>query len=309
MNLTKQELDILISLAKRVMWDKPEVRAKLQKEMVNIVPCNFYSQTPSIEEIEQSFEYRNPDQPVYEKLFDHDSMSEFCELLKPYALEFNPPVEGDLKEPKGYFWNNPAFSHLDAMVYYCMIRYFKPNKILEIGSGFSTLVANEAIKKNGFGEVISIEPFPMPFLTSIECVTQIIEKKVQDIPVSELVELIEDVDLWFIDSTHTVKIGSDCLYIYLKVMPEIQSPTLVHTHDITLPQGMNRQKALEKQIYWTEQYLLYAYLLDNHKADVVFGSNYCYLYMSGIAEKLMNDRWNSYGGSIWYTLNMNNQER
>ena len=66
MNLTKQELDILISLAKRVMWDKPEVRAKLQKEMVNIVPCNFYSQTPSIEEIEQSFEYRNPDQPVYE---------------------------------------------------------------------------------------------------------------------------------------------------------------------------------------------------------------------------------------------------
>ena len=305
MNLTKEELDTLISLARRVMWDAPEVRAKLQKERVNVVPCNFYSQTPSIEEIEQSFEYRNPGQPVYEKLFDHASMSEFCELLKPYAIEFDPPVEGDLKEPKGYFWSNPAFSQLDAMAYYCIIRHFKPEKILEIGSGFSTLVANEAIKKNGFGEVISIEPFPMPFLKSVECVTQIIEKKVQDIPVSELVRLVEEVDLWFIDSTHTVKIGSDCLYLYLKVMPEIQSKTLVHTHDVYLPQGMRQDNALEKQIYWTEQYLLYAYLLDNHKAEVIFGSNYTHLYMKDMAERLMHGRWSTKGGSIWYTLNFN----
>jgi len=303
MNLTDKEMDTLISLAKRVLWDKPEVRAKLQAHRINIIPCNFYSQTPSVEDIESSFEYRNPDQPVYGKLFERSRLQEFCQILQPFSEEFSPPLEGDLESPAEYFWRNPAFSHLDAMSYYCMIRHYKPKRILEIGSGFSTLVANEAFKKNGFGEIVSIEPFPMSFLKSIDSVTQIIEKKVQDIPVPDLVKLVEDTDIWFIDSTHTVKIGSDCLYIYLKVMPEIKSKTVVHTHDVYLPQGIRQDNALDKHIYWVEQYLLYAYLLDNPKTEVIFGSNYCHLHMPIVAGELMHGRASTKGGSLWYTLN------
>jgi len=304
MSLSDEEMETLISLAKRVLWDKPEVRAKLQAHKFNIVPSNFYSQTPSIDDIQNSFEYRNSDDPIYGKLFDSNALQAFGEILQPYSDEFDPPTEGDLQNPNGYFWGNPAFSHLDAMSYYCMIRHYKPKRILEIGSGFSTLVANEAFNKNGFGEIVSIEPFPMPFLKSIDSVTQIIEKKVQDIPVPELVSLVENSDIWFIDSTHTVKIGSDCLYIYLKVMPEVKSKTVVHTHDVYLPQGMRKDNALEKQIYWTEQYLLYAYLLDNPKADIIFGSNYSHLYLTKLAEELMQGRCSTRGGSLWYTLNL-----
>ena len=300
----KIELRILIKLANKTLWLGPEVREKLQRGKINVVPSNFYSEIPSVEEIRNSFEYSDSNKAVYDKIFDHQKLKGFCEELYPYSLEFAPPMDGDKDDPEGFFWKNPAYSHLDAMSYYCMIRYFKPKRILEIGSGFSTLVADMAIKANGFGEIVSIEPYPMPFLEKIDSVSEIVKEKVQEIPLEKIVGMVEDSDMWFIDSTHTVKIGSDCLYIYLKVMPEIKSKTVLHTHDIYLPFGMNQQNALNKHIYWTEQYLLYAYLVDNPKADVIFGSCYTFNFMKDIAEGMMHDRGVGCGGaSLWYTLN------
>ena len=304
MSITEKELQTLIELANKVLWLEPEVREKLQQRNVNVVPGNFYSEVPSVEEIRDSFEYREPNTPVYDKLFDHEKLKEFCKELHPYSLEFAPPIEGNKDDPESFFWNNAAYSRLDAMSYYCMIRHFKPERILEIGSGFSTLVADMAIKANGFGEIVSIEPYPMPFLEKIDSVSEIVKEKVQDISLDKIVGMVEESDMWFIDSTHTVKIGSDCLYIYLKVMPEIKSKTVVHTHDIYLPLGMNQQNALNKHIYWTEQYLLYAYLVDNPKADVIFGSCYTYNFMTDVAKGLLHERGiGCSGAALWYTLN------
>lgn len=193
---------------------------------------------------------------------------------------------------------------LDAVAYYSMIRCFKPKKILEVGSGFSTLVADMAIEKNGFGEIVCIEPYPKQFLKNIASVSNIVEYKVQDIDHVDLLEMIEESDIWFIDSTHTVKIGSDCLYLYLKIMPEVRSKTIVHSHDIYLPCGIDYENALEKHVYWTEQYLLYAYLVDNPKASVLFGSHFTYKFMHEQAKQLLHGRGVGYrGGSFWYSLN------
>ena len=308
MGISEKELCQLIRLSKKVLWSEPEIRERLQQNKINIVPSNFYSEVPSVEDIRNSFEYRDNNKPVYDRLIDHNKTKEICNLIYPYSEEFDPPMKGNKDNPEGFFWENPAFSHLDAMMYYCMIRHFKPKKILEIGSGFSTLVADMAIKKNGFGEIISIEPYPMSFLKNIESVTKIIQKKVQDIPLPEIVELVEDSDVWFIDSTHTVKIGSDCLYIYLKVMPEIKSKTIVHTHDVYLPDGISQWTALSVHIYWTEQYLLYAYLLDNPKVEVLTGVHYLHKYARDQAEQLMHGRGIACkGASFWYSLNKNRE--
>ncbi|NJN30195.1 MAG: class I SAM-dependent methyltransferase [Synechococcales cyanobacterium RM1_1_8] len=160
------------------------------------------------------------------------------------------------------------------MAYYCIIRMLKPEQIIEVGSGFSTLVAEEAILKNGFGKIVLIEPFPMQFLKSLSTVDRIVEKFVQDIPITKLVDLIEQGNIWFIDSTHTVKHGSDCLYMYLKAMPEIKKEMMIHSHDIFLPFSFSEIQLIDKNITWTEQHLLYAYLLDNPHAQVVFSSTY-----------------------------------
>jgi len=236
-------------------------------------------------------------------IFNKDSIADFIDEISVYSNEFSPPDDGDKDSPEGFFWNNPAFSYSDAMAYYCVLRHVKPEHVLEIGSGFSTLIADQAIRKNQVGRITLIEPYPKDFLRNLESVETIVESFVQDIPVSDLIELVESSDIWFIDSTHTVKIGSDCLYIYLKVMPEISKDIIVHTHDIYLPFGMPYKNALEKHMYWTEQYLLYAYMLDNPKIDVLFGSAYVKRVMPTAMDQLMLNQYPGGGGSIWYRLN------
>ena len=175
--------------------------------------------------------------------------------------------------------------------------------MLEVGSGFSTLVADEALKRNGHGRLTLIEPYPKDFLRRLDTVDCIIESHAQDIPVREFVHLVESSGIWFIDSTHTVKTGSDCLYMYLKVMPEIASEVVVHSHDVFLPFGMPKQWVLNRQLYWTEQYLLYAYMLDNPKVEVLFGSAYVKRVLPDEMRALMDGKFPGGGGSLWYRIN------
>jgi len=303
--LSKKELDTLTKLAKKVLWSDEETRKHLQDNKVNIVPANFYSNIPLIDDVNSSFEYGEGNAEIYnENIFNKETIKSFIEKLSEYSAEFTPPMDGDKADPAGFFWKNPAFSYSDAMSYYCVIRHFKPAHILEIGSGFSTLVANEAMKKNGFGKLTLIEPYPKEFLEKLEHVDTIIKSFVQDIPVNELVSLVESADIWFIDSTHTVKIGSDCLYLYLLIMPKISKDLIIHSHDIYLPYGMPKQQALEKHVYWTEQYLLYAYMLDNPRIEVLFGSAYANRVLVGSLKELMQEKYPQGGGSIWYKLSV-----
>ena len=302
--ITEAELRVLISLAQKALWAPTEIRKIIQQHRVNIIPANFYSNVPSVDEVENSFEYRSTEEEVYnEGIFDPTIIAEFTDLLIPYGLEFDPLVKGDKENPAGFFWENPAFSRSDAMSYYCMIRHTKPEHIIEIGSGFSTFVADAALQKNGSGRLTLIEPYPKPFLKSIKSVENIIKLPMQDIAVPEIVQLVESAQMWFIDSTHTVKVGSDCLYIYLKVMPKISTDIVVHTHDVNLPYGFPKHRVLDKHLYWTEQYLLYAYMLDNPKIEVLFGSAYLAKKFPDLMEKLMGGKFHGGGGSIWYQLN------
>jgi len=308
--LTKKELEQLILLARKILWSSPETRKEIQRHSINIIPANFYSNIPLIDEIENSFEYRAGQPEIYNSgVFDPQRIRSFIDDISVYAGEFSPPQDGDKDNPAGYFWKNPAFSYSDAMSYYCVLRHLRPDHVLEIGSGFSTLIADEALKRNGHGRITLIEPYPKEFLRHLDTVDKIDERFAQDIPLAELIELVESAGVWFIDSTHTVKIGSDCLYLYLKVMPAISTDLLVHSHDIFLPFGMPKLIALEKHVYWTEQYLLYAYMLDNPKIEVVFGSAYVNRLMPDAMQTLMAGKYPGGGGSLWYRLNGHSANR
>lgn len=302
--LTKKELSTLIRLAKKILWAPPEYRKILQDNKINIVPANFYSDIPLLDDIDNSFEFKQADKDVYNsgELFNRERIASFIEQLSEYSDEFSPPIEKDINDPDAFFWKNKAFSFSDAMAYYCVIRHFQPDHIVEIGSGYSTLVADLALKKNGHGKLTLIEPYPMDQLRNIDTVGDIIEKRVQDIPKSALIELIESSDIWFIDSTHTVKIGSDCLYIYLCIMPEIKKDIIIHSHDIYLPSGFPKSFALNNHTYWTEQYLLYAYMLDNPKIEVLYGSVYSSKHLATDLDSFMRNKYPGGGASLWYKL-------
>jgi hypothetical protein len=264
---------------------------------------NFYSNLPSIDEIENSYEYTSDDPPYLgTSIFEPQILHQILQQLLEFSAEFNPPVDGNENNPITFFWGNSMFSYSDAMSYYCFVRQTRPASVVEIGSGFSTLVAIEAVEKNQFGVIHCIEPYPRQFLKKEKRIV-LHTLKAQDISPEYLNEILQDNDILFIDSTPTVKTGSDCLHIYLRLLPKIKRDILVHVHDVFLPFGMPKQWLLNYQYFWTEQYLLLAFLIDNPKAQILYGSNYNAKYNSSLMEQLMGQKYGLGGGSLWFRYN------
>lgn len=284
---------------KNTLWSRT-LRDKLQMEGINVTPVNFYATVPSIAEIESSFEYADGAVPYLDdQLFDHTRMLQQLAELTDYSADFAPDEDGNEETcENGFFWKNSQFSYSDAMSYYSFVRKLKPGRIVEIGSGFSTLVATQAVKENGRGSITCIEPFPRPFLKTLNDIT-LIPRKAQDISAAELDDMLEDGDVLFIDSTHTVKTGSDCAHIYLRLLPRLTKTVYVHIHDIFLPFGMPKEWLLDLHIYWTEQYLVHAWLLDNPRATVLYGSCYHEHFSREALAAFMHGRALEGGSSLW----------
>ena len=290
------EIEQLSQALKRLVWAPSQIRKKLQQAGVTITPCNFYSEIPSIEEIERSFEA--PGQ-TFDLIFDDSRVKEVLAELHRFSHEFDPPREAS--GGGAYSWEGNPFSFSDAMAYYCMIRHHRPATIIEVGAGWSTLVADLALKANGAGEIICIEPFPPEFLRGIGSVKRLIERPVQEIPPVFFNDSLRDGDFLFIDSTHTVKHGSDCLHLYLSVLPRLSRSVFIHAHDIRLPATFPLNELRDKHVYWTEQYLLMAYLIDNSRTIVEYGSTYHFLRNRQQLNAFMHGRFPAGGGSLWFS--------
>ena len=122
----------------------------------------------------------------------------------------------------------------------------------------------------------------------------------QSVTCAQLNGVVRDGDVLFIDSTHTVKTGSDCLHIYLRLLPNITASVYVHAHDVFLPYPMPKRWLLESQWYWTEQYLLMAYLLDNKRIETLYGSMYNRRFNGDLMEQLMGGKHPPGGCSFWF---------
>src|ERR1700730_11176852 len=297
--IEKHTLPMLGRILQRLAWSESSIREKIQKYGVNVIPADFYSNTPSIEDINNSYEYKESAPYLDEELFDKKTLTEVLKKLGEYSTEFNPDADGDENNCEKFFWRISQFSYSDALSYYCFVRKYRPARIVEIGSGFSTLIAIEATQRNGMGQITCIEPFPRPFLESNAHV-EVLRQKGEDLRPELLNELLQDGDFLFIDSTHTVKTGSDCLNIYLRLLPHLKRNIYVHVHDVFLPFGMPIGWLLDRQIYWTEQYLLMALLTDNPKTSVLYGSAYHYVLNREALEVFMNNKWASGGASFWF---------
>ena len=294
------EIKAVGPVLQRISWSDASVREQIENYGVKVLPINFYSNTPSFEDIRTSFEYNEADAPyLSERVFDPGILKRTLAEITQYCSEFNPVLDGDETHCQSFFWKNPQFSYSDAMAYYCFVRKLKPKTIIEIGSGFSSLIAIEALKRNEYGKLICIEPFPRPFLDTNTWIS-LVKQKAQELTAEYLNDTLQDGDILFIDSTHTVKTGSDCLHIYLRLLPSIQRNIHVHVHDVFLPFGMPKQWLQDNQTFWTEQYLLLALITDNPRARVCYGSAYHHAFNKELLDRMMNNKYPSGGGSFWF---------
>lgn len=204
------------------------------------------------------------------------------DIYPQYLPEFRAkfPIEGPLDRP-GFYLINGGYMAVDAHVYYCLIRHFKPRRIVEIGNGNSTLLAIAACdeNKNGSGQrakLTSIDPYPWPiFKEGYSGLDELIAKRVQDVPV-EYFEQLESGDILFIDSSHVIRSGNDVHYEFLEILPRLKPGVLIHIHDISLPRPYPKVY-FDNHLYWNEQYLLQAFLMFNSKFEVVWPGNYMML--------------------------------
>jgi hypothetical protein len=234
---------------------------------------------------------------AYTACFQPSVLERTLEELRPFSVEFDPPKTAS----RGiYSWAGGQFSFSDAMAYYCMVRRNRPATILEIGSGWSTLVADLALRANGTGRIICLEPYPTDFLKRIPSVAEIMPTKAQEVPAETFNSVLRDGDILFIDSTHTVKHGSDCLHLYLKILPQLSWNLTIHAHDIYLPATMPLDHFTSCNLSWTEQYLLYAYLLENRRTTTLFGSSWHMLHNRQKLDAFMHGRFPAGGASFWF---------
>jgi hypothetical protein len=165
-----------------------------------------------------------------------------------------------------------GFGFIEPQALHSIIRYYKPKRIVEIGSGVSTFCSFKAIEINEKeinqkSNMICIEPNPSESLKTLKEV-QIIQKEIQTIPFDVFTELKEG-DLLFIDSSHTVKPASDVNYIILEILPRLRSGVIVHFHDIYLPYDYQRD-LLTSYFQWCETSLLRAFLINNDRVKIIF---------------------------------------
>jgi len=176
-----------------------------------------------------------------------------------------------------FHFNNNAFESGDAEYWYQIIRKVKPRKIYEIGSGNSTLMAVNAIRKNKCDdpdyrcEHICIEPYEMPWLE--EAGISVVRKKVEEVELSFFSQLQEN-DILFIDSTHIIRPQGDVLFEYLELLPTLNTGVIVHIHDIFSPKNYLTQWLKEEVRFWNEQYLLEAFLSHNNNWKIIGALNY-----------------------------------
>jgi hypothetical protein len=153
----------------------------------------------------------------------------------------------------------------------------KPRRIIEIGSGFSTLMAVKAVRRNHEDDAgyrcrhVCIEPYEMPWLEAQP--VEVIRKKVEDLGVGFFAELAEN-DILFIDSSHMIRPQGDVLFEYGELLPTLALGVIVHIHDIFSPKNYPAEWLDRRVLFWNEQYLLEAFLAYNESWRIVGALNY-----------------------------------
>lgn len=297
----KWAASILASLPKGLFTD-PQFFELYQSRGWHATPVHFYVPIPDTSTLPDAH-WETPSRMVG----IDDNIEAQCALLAGFARsgylgEYEQLVKDAANDTLFTF---DQFGGMDGAILYSMVRNYKPGRVVEIGSGQSTLIALKALERNGAenrpGTLTAIEPYPQDFLKSVlRDGDELIVDKVQTVPM-ETFEQLTDNDILFIDSTHVAKIGSDVLYEINEILPRLKQGVIVHVHDIFLPYDYPREWVMNRHVFWNEQYLVQAFLAFNKAFQITYSAG---LMRRMKPEQLAGefayfDRTKPQAGSLW----------
>ncbi len=176
-----------------------------------------------------------------------------------------------------YHYNNHYFESGDAEYFYSLIRCLRPHMIVEIGAGFSSLIAAEAIRANradnsGYAcRHVCIEPFEHPWLAELDI--ELVRTPAERCDPA-LFAALSARDILFIDSSHMIRPQGDVVFAYLELLPSLPPDVFVHIHDIFTPRDYLESWVIDLVYFWNEQYLVEAFLSFNRSFEVIGALNY-----------------------------------
>ncbi|MCY7354638.1 MAG: class I SAM-dependent methyltransferase [Lysobacter sp.] len=297
-------------LASRMFWSFVESRLASNGKIIGdadaFTHSGFYSPVVDRQEVRARADSLWPrPSPCLGIDFNHDGQAEllrgaFAGLVAGFDYPQSGPPDEELEV---YYDGNSEFSGMDARILFGLLRLWRPRRIIEVGSGYSTLLMVDVVRHYlaGGTRITAIEPFPRPFLHRLAGADiELLQQKVQDVDPAVFMAL-EPGDVLFIDSSHVSKTGSDVNHLVFEVLPRLKPGVHIHFHDIFLPFEYPQDWVLEQALSWNEQYLVRALLM--FAADtwrVTLGCAYAINQLPEFAAPIRQKQ-GGFGGSLWLT--------
>lgn len=246
------------TVGKRLLYD---VFLGMQRLGLSILPMHFYSPIPDIRSLLKRDDWMAPCSMQGINSSDlGEQLSWLSGLLTALPEGVNNVHSAAVRDN-----GTDGYGEIEAQVLAAFVARKRPGKVVQVGCGVSTAVILSAARSVGFlPSITCIEPYPTQFLRNRAMDGSIIllDQPAQTVDLRILTDLGPN-DLLFIDSTHTVKPGSEVNRLVLEVLTRLVSGTFVHFHDITFPYDYSRELLSCDLFFPGETTLLYAFLLDN----------------------------------------------
>jgi predicted O-methyltransferase YrrM len=265
---------------------------------------HFYSPMYDLREIGASRARIWPDAPRETLDMDWREQDQLALCNRVFAAQEPLSLRTDVPDSPAEYWcGNDQFPPLDASVLAAMLRHLRPKRMIEVGSGYSSLVTarinrDELDKSMCF---TCIEPYPREFLQDgVDGISNLRIELIQDTPL-EIFEALGDKDVLFIDTSHTVKTGGDVTWIFHEIVPRLKKGVVVHVHDFFLPEEYP-EVWVEQGRGWNESYLVRSFLSYNDAFHILWAVRYMLIYHDDAVTRAfrLRDNANRAGGSLWF---------
>jgi predicted O-methyltransferase YrrM len=264
-------------------------------------PGHFYSPVPDPDEVHGDLAGERRSDPDIEGITVRADAQRalFGELAPLIDLDL---VLGEAGEAPRYRPVNGSFDLLDAAIATGMVRWLKPSRLIEVGSGFSSALLLDTAGRHRLDVRFTfIEPYMDTLRSTLrsEDADQVtlIEERVQDVDLDVFGEL-DAGDVLFIDSSHVVKPGSDAVHLYAEVMPRLAPGVVIHVHDIFHPFEYPPEWIAEGRA-WNEAYLLRAMLSGGDDFEILFFNDWFRRFEQSRLEAVEPRLGLHTGGSLW----------
>ena len=191
-----------------------------QRAGVDVLPRHFYSQVPDVHELRQTTAWRRPRRMDSVRGHQLKQQIQFAERIcqRDYVQH---AIAEQVYERACADNGEPGYGPIEALFLYAFIRSARPQRIVQAGAGVSTAVILMAARDAEYrSELRCVDPFPTEYLQREAAGghIQLVARPAQDV-IAEQAASLRAGDLLFVNSTHTVKPGSEVNVIVLDVLP------------------------------------------------------------------------------------------